>query len=478
MSKDLSFAKSSSDPLLKLVMQEQRLGLHCNSIYSYLSNPRINVIIDIKNTIKHLDLHLIDNVIRAKCRLINSELTLDAQTPLFLPNHPRLVELIVQHIHQKYNNCGLSQTLSVYCLTFWSPKILSCLKSIILRCVTCRRQRARTIAKPAPPPLPVERVQWQRPYTTIGVDHTGHFHALDAYSNRIKLYICLFICATTRAVHLEVVDNLSANSFISCLRRLSAAKGMPSVILSDNHRTFISGEKFLLDLQKDNIVQEFLKDQRIPMAASDAAVPLDGRPFQEVGEDHQNQLVSNHSQKTLHARRIPHNHKGVEPIVNMRPLTYQSNDTRDQPLTHSQLLWGRDISIMPPFLQPDTNDSTTEAKELRHRNYLLSNAVDRFRKHWSSKYLTSQREKHINYCAEKPTHQLKPGSLVMVRHTNLHRYEWPLGEVVRVFPDPHWIIRSVEVEGGGKVSLRSVSSLVPLELDCYDDTRGTSTKLR
>ena len=162
----------------------------------------------------------------------------------------------------------------------------------------------------------------------------------------------------------------------------------------------------------------------------------------------------------------------------MRPLTYQSNDTRDQPLTHSQLLWGRDISIMPPFLQPDTNDSTTEAKELRHRNYLLSNAVDRFRKHWSSKYLTSQREKHINYCAEKPTHQLKPGSLVMVRHTNLHRYEWPLGEVVRVFPDPHWIIRSVEVEGGGKVSLRSVSSLVPLELDCYDDTRGTSTKLR
>ena len=58
MSKVLSFSKSSSDPLLSLVMQEQRL--HCNSIYSYLANPKINVIIDVKNTIKDLNLHLIN----------------------------------------------------------------------------------------------------------------------------------------------------------------------------------------------------------------------------------------------------------------------------------------------------------------------------------------------------------------------------------------------------------------------------------
>ena len=96
MSKVLSFTKSSADPLLKLVMQEQRL--HCNSIYSHLTNPRININIDIKNTIKDLDLPLIDNVIRAKGRLINSELSLEAQAPLFLPNCSRLVDLIVRHI--------------------------------------------------------------------------------------------------------------------------------------------------------------------------------------------------------------------------------------------------------------------------------------------------------------------------------------------------------------------------------------------
>ena len=157
MTKVPGFAKSSNDPLLSIVMQEQRL--HCNSIYSYLANPKINVSIDVKNTIKDLNLHLINNVIRTQGRLFHSELPLDAQTPLFIPNRSRLVGLIVQHIHNTHFHCGVLQTLSVYRLSFWSPKIRTCVKSLLLRCVTCRRQRAKTIAKPPLPPLPAERVQ-------------------------------------------------------------------------------------------------------------------------------------------------------------------------------------------------------------------------------------------------------------------------------------------------------------------------------
>ena len=280
MSKVLSFIKSSADPLLKLVMQEQ--CLRCNSIYSHLANPRINVNIDVKNTIKDLDLHLIDDVIRAKGRLINSELSLEAQTPLFLPNRSRLVDLIVRHIHQIHNHCGLSQTLSVFRQSFWSPKIRSRLKSPILRCVICRRQRARTIAKPPPPPLPTERVQWKHLFSTVAIDHTGHFYARDTYGNYIKLYLCLFVCATTRAVHLEVVDNLSATSFILCLRCLAAAKGIPSLIIFDNHKTFISGEKFLLDLQEDDDVREFLQNHCIQWRHQTSRSPWMGGHFERL----------------------------------------------------------------------------------------------------------------------------------------------------------------------------------------------------
>ena len=60
----------------------------------------------------------------------------------------------------------------------------------------------------------------------------------------------------------------------------------------------------------------------------------------------------------------------------------------------------------------------------------------------------------------------------MVCHDNMHQYEWPLGKVIRVFPEPSGVIRTAEVEEGGRCSLCSVAFLVPLKLDCYDDEEG------
>ena len=85
------------------------------------------------------------------------------------------------------------------------------------------------------PPLPKERVQWQTPFTTVGVDHMGFFTIRDASGKKRKAYVCIFICATTREVHLEAISDLSVPSFLPCLRRLAVAKGAPSTILSDNH---------------------------------------------------------------------------------------------------------------------------------------------------------------------------------------------------------------------------------------------------
>ena len=200
--------------------------------------------------------------------------------------------------------------------------------------------------------------------------------------------------------------------------------------------------------------------------------PWMGRHFKRLMRTIKTSLSAAIARKLYNQEEFTTIVKEVESIVNMRPLTYQSNDARDQLLTPSHLLWGRDLSIMPPLLQPNSDDSTTEAKELRHQYFLLSNALGRFRKRWSTEHLTSLSEKHATHCAENPMHHLKPGSLVMVCHDNMHRYEWLLGKVVQVFPDPQGVIKTAEVEEGGRVSLRSVKFLVPLELDCYDDEEG------
>ena len=57
----------------------------------------------------------------------------------------------------------------------------------------------------------------------------------------------------------------------------------------------------------------------------------------------------------------------------------------------------------------------------------------------------------------------------MVPHDNVHRIEWTLGVITAIYPDERGVIRTAEVEECGKRSLRPVSHLVPLELDCRHD---------
>ena len=105
------------------------------------------------------------------------------------------------------------------------------------------------------------------------------------------------------------------------------------------------------------------------MAASDAALPMDGWALREVSEDNKDLCLSSAvARKLYNQEEFTTVVKEVENIVNSRPLTYQANDALDQPLTPSQLLWGRNLPIMPQLLQPNTeDDSNTETKELRHQ---------------------------------------------------------------------------------------------------------------
>ena len=450
MTRVLEFRQSPANPFEKLVRQEQLL--HCTSIHAHICvNNRVNVNVELKTTIKQLNLYLENDTIRSKGRIINSELPLDATTPLFLPNKSHLVDLLINHIHSSHHHVGLSQMLSLYRQRFWTPKIRSRIKSLLLRCVTCQRVKGKTLPRPLPPPLPAERVQWVAPFNHVGVDHTGSFIIKDTQGRKTKAYICLFVCATTRAVHLEVVDNLTATSFIMCLRRLAAAKAMPTLVLSDNHKTFIVGETFLLDMQQDPSVQEYLASKNVRWKHQTPRSPWMGGHFERLVRTIKASLATAISRNLLTLEEFTTIVKEAENIVNSRPLTYQSDESRDVPLSPSQLAWGRDLTLMPPLPQPgDPPDEDYDARATRAQYVLLSNALEHFRKRWHTEYLLPLREKHYNKCAENPTHHLSVGKLVMVRHDNVHRIECPLVVITAIYPDEKWVIRTAEVEECGR----------------------------
>ena len=119
-------------------------------------------------------------------------------------------------------------------------------KSLLRKCARCRRVAGKPYSQPDPPPLPSARVKDARPFEITGADFTGALHVKKMGDN--KVYICLFTCGVTRAVHLEVVEDLSVETFLQALRRFAARRSLPRILISDNASTFQAAAKGLEEL--------------------------------------------------------------------------------------------------------------------------------------------------------------------------------------------------------------------------------------
>ncbi len=50
----------------------------------------------------------------------------------------------------------------------------------------------------------------------------------------VKVYVCIFVCLSTKAVHIEISSDLTTEAFLAALTRFVARRGVPKTILSDN----------------------------------------------------------------------------------------------------------------------------------------------------------------------------------------------------------------------------------------------------
>jgi hypothetical protein len=75
--------------------------------------------------------------------------------------------------------------------------------------------------------LPEFRVKQSSPFDKVGVDFAGPLYVKQGKSMR-KVYIALFSCCVTRALHLELVEDMFAQTFRRCLRRFTAARDKTS----------------------------------------------------------------------------------------------------------------------------------------------------------------------------------------------------------------------------------------------------------
>ncbi|XP_070567225.1 uncharacterized protein [Ptychodera flava] len=92
-----------------------------------------------------------------------------------------------------------------------------------------------------------------KPFGVSDIDFAGPLIYKSEKYETSKTYIALFTCASTRAVHLKLCRDLSVNEFKRQLKKFVAKRGSPSVVVSDNAKTFIATKRWLSTLQRMKI---------------------------------------------------------------------------------------------------------------------------------------------------------------------------------------------------------------------------------
>ena len=157
-------------------------------------------------------------VIRCKGRLEYSEMVHETKEPIILPKEHRLTILQIQECHHRVLHNGVRSTLVEFCSRFWVPKGRQLVKRVISRCVLCKKIEGRPSTQPPTASLPEFRVRPAPPFSKVGVDFPGPLFVKGSGAQMRKSYFALFTCCVTRAVHLELVDDLSVETFKRCLR--------------------------------------------------------------------------------------------------------------------------------------------------------------------------------------------------------------------------------------------------------------------
>ena len=199
---------------------------------------------EFNSLIFHLGLVENNDLLICKEKLGNSELELQSMYPVILPRDDKSTNLIVIDCHERVGHLGVKSTLAEVRSRFWVPKGRQYVKKLLSKCFQCIRDRSKPYNRPPEASLPEFRVKDAPPFTNVGIDFAGPLFYKTKSGDMDKCYIALYTCCTSRAVHLDLVTDLTGQTFLKTFRRFAARLGTPTLLNTDNAKTFNFSAKF------------------------------------------------------------------------------------------------------------------------------------------------------------------------------------------------------------------------------------------
>ena len=402
-----------------------------------------------------------DEYLKLDGRIHRSNLPDEIKHPIILPYDHYAVKLLVLDYHVKQLHAGVNHTLVTVRNKFWIIKGRRLIKEVINSCMVCK------IAKPKKTEvmygqLPSDRITPQPPFSVVGIDFTGPLYVYNKDECK-KMYICLYTCAVVRAVHLELVQDLSSESFLKSFRRFVSIRGLCHTIYTDNAKTFKKAHQELnkcLKFFENNVFKEFVEEQSIEWKFITPLAPWWGGFYESLMSSIKAPLKKILKGSLLDVDEINTVLHEVSAMINSRPLTYVSDDTEDMEyLTPAKFLTGKQTMFIPIDSEVST---VSTSEELRKRRKAQNKCLNDIWKSWVEKYLY-----HLAYKNTKTMYvDIKLGQLVQVLDHSIPRQIWKIGVIAEVYPGRDGVIRSVKVKlANGKFISRHINHICKLEAD-------------
>jgi hypothetical protein len=406
-----------------------------------------------------------EGLIRVGGRLTHAPINFNQKFPIVLPANHYITELIVRQEHERQLHAGPQATLCSIRQVYWPISGRNTVRKIIHRCVNCFKANPKGLTQKMGD-LPVDRLQPARPFIKTGIDYAGPIYLKTGTSRskqRVKAYIALFICFTTKAIQIELVGDLTTESFLNALKRFISRRGHVAEIYSDNATNFTGASrelKLLLNSSKcQNLISQEMNNVNIRWHFIPPRSPHFGGLWESGIKS-----IKYHLKRVIGDTSVTYEEMytlltRVEACLNSHPLTPMSPDPTDfSVLTPAHFLIG----------EPTTAPLEPNLEELKINRLSRWQRIEQLRQQFWCRWI----REYIPQLQLRPKGQritndnVQPGDMVLIKEDNVVPLHWPLGRVVQVHPGHDGVVRVVSVKTAkGAVVSRSVKKLCVLPLD-------------
>lgn len=387
----------------------------------------------------YLDDH---GLLRVGGRIHNADLSYDQRHPIILAKNSKLAILIIERIHKETLHGGTQLMLQALRQKYWVLNGRTAVKQCAHRCVICRRH-SQLMTQQQMASLPASRVSITHPFQSSGVDYCGPFSiriGTKRTRTTMKTWVAIFVCMSTKAVHIELAENLSADAFLNAYSRFTGRRGQCHHLYSDNGTSFTGADR---KLQSDlaewhsayTLQQLANKDTNWHFISPGA--PHQGGLWEAAVKSAKRHLLRVVGNQALYSDQLNTLLVRIEACLNSRPLIALHDSIDDRlALTPADILTGRPLVSIPEAPIPDV-----PMNRLQHWRRLRQ-MHQHFWQAWEDDYLASLQQRHK---WKKLPDNLRVNDIVVIRHENLPPSQWRLGKITSVYPGSDGLVRNATI---------------------------------